>query len=228
MRGKRYPATHRKIPVMANDRITELEIEVADLRAQLAELTKPAPAPPTDPPKPRAVVEEGPRVYTVPASNPRFVMPNAGELNQLRVIVLKAVPALAPKADRFGNVPDDAFNREFATAVRAVGTILSQRDSVDHSRGADHWLQIVNEQQRLIGRPSIDSAAFTAGVLALNTRHCIGLASTSFGLTWGGSGRLFTDEWRAVLANGRIRGPDPLPGEYGQWSMGVSSWVRPG
>ena len=51
------------------DRINKLETEVADLRAQLAELTKPAPAPPTEPSKPRAVVEEGPRVYTVPASN---------------------------------------------------------------------------------------------------------------------------------------------------------------
>ena len=156
-------------------------------------------------------------------------MPNAGELNQLRVMVLKAVPALAPKADRFGNVPDDEFNREFAIAVRAVGTILSQRDTVDHSRGMEFWLQHVNGQLRLTGRPSISSQAFTAAVLALNARHCIGLASDIVrGLTWGGSGRLFTDEWRAVLANGRIRGPDPLPGEYGQWSMGVSSWVRPG
>jgi hypothetical protein len=209
------------------ERITELEIQVADLRARLAEATKPAPVPPAAPPKPKAVVEEGARVYTVPASNPRFAMPTAGELKQLKAIVLRAVPGLAPQADRFGNVDDDAFSREFAIAVRAVAAILSLRDSVDHSYGADHWVQIVNEQQRLTGRPSIDSAAFTAAVLALNVRHCVGLASASFGLTWGSSGSLFVDQWRQVLANGRIRGPDPLPGEYYAWSMG-GGVARPG
>jgi hypothetical protein len=207
--------------VSQTDRITELEIEVADLRAQLAELTKPAPAPPTEPPKPRAVVEQGPRVYIVPASNPRFVVPNAGELSQLRAIVLRAVPALAPQADRFGNVPDDAFDREFAIAVRAVGTILSQRDSVDHSRGVGFWVDHLNEQQRLTGRPSIDSQAFITAALALNTRHCIPLASASFGFTLSASdGKLPVDEWRQVLSRGRIRPPDELPAQYRGWSMG--------
>ena len=204
-------------------RMEALEARIAELEAKLVEPK------PITPPKPKATIEAAARVFHVPTRNPGFVTPNAGELDQLWSIVVRAVPALAPSRTIYGNAPDDVVvRRDFAAAVRAVGTILAQRDAVDHSRGPEFWCEHINGQLRLTGRPSISSQDFTAAALALNVRHCIPLASASFGFMWGGSGRPFIAEWRAVLANGRIRGPDPLPGEYGQWSMGVSSWVRPG
>jgi len=205
---------HREETKMST-RIEALEARIAELEAKLVEPS------PVTPPKPKAVIEEGARVFYVPTRNPSFVMPTAGELDQLRTIVVRAIPELAPQKNIYGTMPDDdALRREFADAIRAVSTLLRQ-EAVDHSRGVGFWVDHLNEQLRLTGRPSIDSPAFTLAALALHTRHCIGLASASFGLTLSVSdGKRASDEWRAVLSRGRIRPPDELPGEFHRWSMG--------
>jgi hypothetical protein len=159
-----------------DDRVTELEIEladlralkieVADLRAQLA--SRPAPVTPTAPPKPKAVVEEGATVSYLATHSPAFVMPDENQLQQLLEIACRRFPVLRAgiSSGRFHDQDERNFFDEYASAFRAIGAIARMpAGEVDQKHYADRTVRMVQGHLR-------DRSQFAGFIASRGRHHC--------------------------------------------------------
>jgi hypothetical protein len=186
------------------NRIAELEAQVAELKTELATL-RPAPKQVIKP-----YVEEGTRIIMEP---PPFIQPpdfpTQSELDSLLRIVLSAYPRLEPVA---GNA--DKFKADFRLAFLSL-CHTRRRDEVDKQRTMSAWRDYA--QDTLAGlniTAKLGLGPFTAAVIAsgdipyTNPFHEMNF-SMSAGLIFGGgtSGRAYSGAWRKVFEAGRVNAP---------------------
>jgi hypothetical protein len=184
--------------------------EIAALKAQIAELTRrfdakdAPPAPAKIAVKP--IEEDGARIsYPAPLST--FAMPSSAELDQLREIVLRKFPQLAPDTRGKWAQEDAAkFPKQFAAAFRAVG-MMHRSEKPDKKRYPSYFIQHGEDSLRAFGASAEIGPAFLPACLAhgdvpISDWRIDGVV-LELGLNIYRIGRPATDAWKRVLATGR-------------------------
>jgi hypothetical protein len=196
--------------------------EIHALKEQIAELNRrfdaqvAPPAPVKAAPKP-PVEEEGTRI-SYPAPRSLFEMPDDAQLERLAQIVFTKFPTLRPTfSGRWAQEDQLEFDRGFRSAFFALGHI-ERRVDVDHKRALSFWVQLCEDTCRALGRyASIPgSALVVAAVASGNIKYILADRMNGIvpelGLCFGSNmGKLPGNEWRTVLATGRIIPPVTPP-----------------
>ena len=138
-------------------------------------------------------------------------LPSDDEFEKLIGIVLERWPMLHAAGEDWHR-----FIVQFRAAFRRV-RYLSRQSKLDTLRGLGWWTD--EAAQWLRDHPpsvvSISGNAFTAAVLAQgNVAHTVGHNypfDLSFGLLFAGGEVASEDQWREVLATGRLLEPSPSP-----------------
>jgi hypothetical protein len=124
-----------------DDRIKVLEARVAALEALAPK--KPAPRPPVD---------EGVRI-TYPTASPTTSLPTDAQLAELRKIVLRHRPKLAPNArGKFADQDQTEFERGFEGAFRWLAT-AGRADEINYRHYIAHWIDAAERYLASLGTP---------------------------------------------------------------------------
>jgi hypothetical protein len=167
-------------------------------------------------PKP-PIEEEGTRVsYLAPRSV--FEMPTANQLAALKEVVYSKFPSLRPKFDgRWASEDEAEFEKGYAAAFLALG-YLERREQVDHKKALSYWAQLAEDACRALGRSASipGSALMVAAVASGNVPYVLADVANGvvpvLGLYFGSNmGKLPGNEWRNVLATGRVLAPTVSP-----------------
>jgi hypothetical protein len=189
--------------------MSALEARVAALEAGKVAPKKPAPRPPVD---------EGVRITYLTTAPAASLLPTDAQLMELRSIVLKHHPKLAPDAcGRFADQDQIEFDRGIVGAFRWLATI-GRADEINHRAYLTYWGDCAEQYLSSLGTPAtIRGNSLMAAVLAwgdvayvegdnFGNVPALGLA------TYGG--KLPTAaSWQRVLAEKQIL--RPTPGRFG-------------
>ena len=186
-----------------NNRVAELEAQVAQLKTELAAL-RPAPKPALKP-----YVEEGTRVILEP---PPFIQPpdfpSQSELDSLLRIVLASYPKLAPAGDA------DKFKADFRLSFLSLCHIR-RKPEVDKQHTMSFWrdygqdtLAGLNITAKL-GLGSFIAATIAHGDIVHTSPFHEFNFSVSAGLFFGGGteGRPYSGAWKKIFEAGRVNAP---------------------
>jgi hypothetical protein len=189
------------------DRMSALEARVAALEAGKLAPKKLAPRPPVD---------EGVRISYPTAKPSDALLPTPAQLAQLRSIVLRHRPDLAPSTGgKYADMDKAEFDRGFEGAVRWLAS-AGRSTEINYRHYLSHWIDEAERYLASLGTPeTIRGNALMAAVLAWgvsyveNDNHgnvaALGLA------TYGG--RPPTEAtWKRVLESRQIL--QPTPGRY--------------
>jgi hypothetical protein len=192
-----------------DNRMRALEARVAALEAGKLAPRKPAPRPPVD---------EGVRITYLTTTPAASLLPTDAQLTELRSIVLKHRPRLAPDTrGRFADQDQVEFDRGIVGAFRWLATV-GRADEINHRAYFSYWCDCAEQYLSSLGTPAtIRGNAVMVAVLAwgdiayvegdnFGNVPALGLA------TYGG--RLPTSAtWQRVLASKQIL--MPTPGRFG-------------
>jgi hypothetical protein len=184
-----------------DNRIAELEAQVAELKTELASL-RPAPKPALKP-----YIEEGTRIIMEPppfSQPPDF--PTQSQLDSLLRIVLASYPKLAPAGDL------DKYNSGFRMSFLSLCHIR-RRDGIDKQHTMSFWRDLGQDTLSSLNVwAKLDLAPFVASVIAhgdiphTHPNHPMNF-SMSAGLIFGGVGRAYAGAWKKVFEAGRVNPP---------------------
>jgi hypothetical protein len=191
------------------DRMRALEARVAALEAGKVAPKKPAPKPPVD---------EGVRITYLTTAPAASLLPTDAQLTELRSIVLKHRPKLAPHArGRFADQDQIEFDRGIVGAFRWLATV-GRADEINHRAYLTYWSDCAEQYLSSLGTPAtIRGNALMVAVLAWgdiayveadNFGNVPALALATYG------GKLPTAaSWQRVLVEKQIL--KPTPGRFG-------------
>jgi hypothetical protein len=185
-----------------DDRVAELEAQVAQLKTELAMLRPEGPNPPSAP-----YIEQGTVVTVTPLATGRPEdFPTKGQLNSLLNYVLTAYPKLGVDADVTG------FREHFERAFLAL-CYIRRRDGIDKQHTMSFWRDLGQDTLSSLKVPAkLELAPFVAAVIAhgdiahTHPNHPQNF-SMSAGLIFGGVGRAYNGVWKKVIEAGRVNAP---------------------
>jgi len=193
--------------------IAELQREVSELKATVADLVRRVPPVRVAP----APIAEPATVVTYPQA--AVAMPDAKQLGELQRIVLQAHPALG--WDTTSPVAVElawGWSCEFERAMMAVQSFAHTADGQLNTKFyASHWLDQADDLLRSLGQSSVSSKPFIAAALASGVEHNYSNDSANgqvllLGLSAPGTGRPGrSDGWVETLRTRRIRAKAASP-----------------
>jgi hypothetical protein len=153
------------------------------------------------------VVEPNRAESSVKISYPlrRVALPSADDLRRL----LEIVSTHWPRLQRVDGA-------EFIVAFHRIA-LLGRREKLDMDRGISFWTddcRVWQQQHQVAPNIFIGGAAFMTAAIAHGDVAFTSPADfphVSFGLQFAGGGRPSSDQWREVLATGRLLDPTPSP-----------------
>jgi hypothetical protein len=139
-------------------RMSALEARVAALEAGKVAPKKPASRPPGD---------EGVRITYLTTAPAASLLPSDAQLAELRSIVLKHRPKLAPDVSgKFGYQNEIEFDRGLAGAFRWLATV-GRADEINHRTYLTYWSDCAEQYLSSLGTPAtIRGNALMVAVLA--------------------------------------------------------------
>jgi hypothetical protein len=183
---------------------------VAALEASKVAPKKPAPRPPVD---------EGVRITYLTTAPAASLLPTDAQLMELRSIVLRHRPKLAPDGSgKFGYQDEIEFDRGIAGAFRWLATV-GRADEINHRAYFSYWSDCAEQYLSSLGTSTtIRGNALMVAVLAwgdvayvegdnFGNVPALGLA------TYGGRLPTSSASWQRVLASKQIL--TPTPGRFG-------------
>jgi hypothetical protein len=165
---------------------------------------------------PAPQVEEGARILTgLEAGMPQLVLPTDDEYRAMRHIVDGLYPHLKFAAQNPRYEEQDAAEdfAGFKTAFAYLATLartetLGQKYAVAWWKdGAEAWAREMRLPATIPGRAFVAALVAHADIAFTDLRDY-----PIFGLAVGDHGRRYLQQWRSVLATGRVLAPVPKPG----------------
>jgi hypothetical protein len=196
-----------------------LENRIATLERRPMQATHAVPARPVE--QPQKFIEAHAVVSNI-APSATTDLPTAMQLAQLRSIVMRRFPVLAPNlsSDRADEI-ESAYAREFEAAFIALAKMGRTTDGkLDVTKYPSFWVSVaeaVLRSERAPPTTSLTLKPFAAALLAWSdVAHSLNVPERfpfdlSFGLIEGGGKPANSESWKSVLATGKVRDPVPLP-----------------